>query len=766
MNRNSKAKRTLICALVIAGIILAAFDNANADFVFGEPVNLGPNINSSLHEAGAIISLDDLSMFFSRHVTWNENEEYWLAARATKEGPWETPENYGPWDYSLWNRIDVCPNLTTADGLELYFSDSNDNRPDGYGYLDIWMMERESIDAEWGPAINIGPTINTKDDEWWPVISPDGLELYFCGYSASNVRPGDQGGSDLWMTRRATRNDPWSEPVNLGPAVNSRYGDTRPMLSADGHMLFFDSSRPGGYGSRDLYMTKRKNLSDPWGEAMNLGSTVNSPVYEECAYISPDGSTLYLDCERPGSNGGHDIWQVSVEPIADFDGDGIVGLEDISILIDNWGKDEPSVDIGPMPWGDGVVDVSDMEVLVSHWGQQVGTDDPKLVARWKLDETEGTLAFDDIGNNDGTLYGEPLWQPVGGRLDGALQFDGIDDYMETDFVHDPSKGSFSVRAWIKGGAPGQVIISQADTSTETPVGTVIHHGSVWLGTDPIHGRLMTGLMQKYFPTLESESVITDSQWHLVSLVYDFSTLKRHLYADGVEVAKDTDGVGGVSSYTGLYIGVGPALEEGTFWSGLIDDVRITDPAKRNEPTVKQDSTGFEIYADQNTPDMFVSNSISQGELNCYDQIDPMEGSYCIYCTGLAQYNSIGFDFWPDRDLTRLVQEGYSLEFWVRSDSPGSKFDVRFLDTKTDDPADHPWRMRKTIDEKNATWDGQWQFVRIPLRDFTEHGSWDNNTWFGPQGRFDWAAIDGFQIVTEHHDFKDKQFWFDDIRITE
>ena len=75
-------------------------------------------------------------------------------------------------------------------------------------------------------------------------------------------------------------------------------------------------------------------------------------------------------------------------------------------------------------------------------------------------------------------------------------------------------------------------------------------------------------------------------------------------------------------------------------------------------------------------------------------------------------------------------------------------------------------MRKTINENLATWDGQWHHVRIPLRDFTEHGSWDDGSWFDPQGHFDWAALDEFQIVTEHHDFESIQFWFDDIRITE
>jgi hypothetical protein len=78
--------------------------------------------------------------------------------------------------------------------------------------------------------------------------------------------------------------------------------------------------------------------------------------------------------------------------------------------------------------------------------------------------------------------------------------------------------------------------------------------------------------------LESEAVITDDQWHHVGLVYDLDMYHRHLFVDGVEVAKDTSIVGGASSTSGLYIGAGKALEEGSFFSGLIDDVRIYNVA--------------------------------------------------------------------------------------------------------------------------------------------------------------------------------------------
>jgi endoglucanase len=106
---------------------------------------------------------------------------------------------------------------------------------------------------------------------------------------------------------------------------------------------------------------------------------------------------------------------------------------------------------------------------------------------------------------------------------------------------------------------------------------------------------------------------------------------------------------------------------------------------------------------------------------------------------------------------------YQLEFWVMGNLPGVKFDVRFIDTKTGD-TDHPWRMGKTIDNSFAAWDGVWHKVTIPLSQLEEKGSWDNG-WFNPEGKFNWKAIDRFEIVAEHQSLIGGNFHFDDVKIT-
>ena len=193
-------------------------------------------------------------------------------------------------------------------------------------------------------------------------------------------------------------------------------------------------------------------------------------------------------------------------------------------------------------------------------GQVAEVDDPTLIAHWALDETEGIVAHDISGDNDANVVGDPVWQPNGGILDGALELDGIDDYINTEFVLNPAEGPFSAFAWIKGGTSGQVVLSQMG-------------GSNWFLADPSEGNLMTELKSpgRVGKPLRSQTVITDDSWHRIGLVWNGS--KRTLYVDDIVSAEDTQN-GLESSDSGLYIGCGKSMETGTFWSGLIDDVRI------------------------------------------------------------------------------------------------------------------------------------------------------------------------------------------------
>jgi len=252
-------------------------------------------------------------------------------------------------------------------------------------------------------------------------------------------------------------------------------------------------------------------------------------------------------------------------PSPDLNGDFVVNIEDLALLVEHWGQNDPTCDIAPPPFGDGIVNDLDLERLMSYWNQVL--DDPTLIAHWALDEAEGAVAYDSAGVNDASIIGEPVWQPDGGLVDGALQLDGVGDYVITGAVANPADGPISVLAWIKGGAPGQVVLSQIG-------------GVNWLRTDPLEGNLMTELTspdRRFGGPMLSQTNVTDGEWYRIGLVWDGSY--RHLYVDGVEVAKDATALSGLEgSGGGLYLGVGSTLAPGSFFSGLIDDVRIYNRA--------------------------------------------------------------------------------------------------------------------------------------------------------------------------------------------
>ena len=536
----------------VAAIVLGG-GSARADFTFGQPVNLGPNINSSSVEIDPSISADGLELFFeSRRSGGHGLADIYVSRRASKDDPWGPCMNIGaPVNTANWEQ---SPSIS-ADGLSLYFSPWTGV----YGSDYLAVTTRASVSDPWGPPVNLGATVDSSADTWAPSISADGLVVFFV-----SGRAGGLGGDDLWFTSRATKNDPWGSPVNLGATVNSSLEECFPDISADSRMLFFSDHmggpwRPGGYGGQDIWMATRATTAQPWKEPMNLGPVINSSYWDFSPNISGDGSTLYFGSDRPSGIGSADLWQAPIIPVVDLNGDGIVDLKDFSKLAQYWGQSESSVDMGPTPLGDGIVDTQDLTVLAEHWLEEFG-----LLAHWTLDEAGGDVAHDSIQKLDGTLHGGPTWQPTGGKVRGALELDGADDYVSTPFILDPAAGAFSIFAWVKGGAPAQVVISQT-------------RGANRLSASPAEGKLMTELMAagRFGTPLFSEAVIIDGEWHRVALTWDGST--RTLFVDNVEVAKDTQ-ASLAGSQGGLYIGTGKGLEPGSFWSGLIDDVRIYDRA--------------------------------------------------------------------------------------------------------------------------------------------------------------------------------------------
>jgi len=551
-NRKTKWNlRTTLTAIAI--LLVMGIGNAKADFIFGTPTNLGPKVNSSKDDPSPSISADGLELYFESQRSGSYGSmDIWVTTRANIDDEWGEATNLGSTINSSGWEGGPC---IFPDGLTLYFVNERDG---------IVVTRRATRSDNWGSPVALGPPINPipPNDSVFMAISFDGLELYIGGYIVP--RPGGFGRSDLWMSTRSDVSDVWDPPLNLGPTVNSSYHDRFPSISADGLTLFFNSNRPGGQGSQDIWVTTRVTKDDDWGTPVNLGPIVNSSYLDEGPCISADGRTLYFNSTRPGAstyrNDRWDLWQTRIEPVVDFNGDGIVDVKDVVILTDHWGENYSLCDIGPTPLGDGIVDVQDLEVLTKY----IEPIDRTLIAHWTLDESEGATALDSAGGNLGYVMGDPVWQPDTGQVDGAIQLDGVDDVIVAGPPLNPADGPLSVLAWVKGGAPGQSIISEPS-------------GPDWLSLDPLTGHLMTELTSggRSATPLQSQAVITDGNWHRIGFVWDGSS--RIIYVDGVAVAQDTqDALENTGN--GFYIGTGKDMAAGTFFWGLIDDVRIYNRA--------------------------------------------------------------------------------------------------------------------------------------------------------------------------------------------
>jgi Tol biopolymer transport system component len=197
--------------------------------------------------------------------------------------------------------LDSQPSIS-ADGLSLFFSSEHSG---GYGNSDIWIARRETKNDVWTIVENVGPSINTSYRDSGPDISADGLTLFF-----SSDRPGGSGESDIWVATRTNKSDPWGTPVNLGSIVNSSSYDAYPSVSADGLTLFLQSNRPGGNGRHDIWMTIRQTKDDSWTKPVNLGSTINSSAIDGDPSISPDNLVLLFTSLRPGGYGISDMYMV------------------------------------------------------------------------------------------------------------------------------------------------------------------------------------------------------------------------------------------------------------------------------------------------------------------------------------------------------------------------------------------------------------------------------------------------------------------------
>jgi Tol biopolymer transport system component len=167
--------------------------------------------------------------------------------------------------------------------------------------------------SAWSTPVNLGLPLNSASNDQGAFVSKDALSLYFV-----STRPGGFGGQDIYVSQRTSVDDPWGQPQNVGPTINSSGNEASPTLSTNGHRLYFHCSRPGGFGGTDLYASRRRDKRDDfgWQPPQNLGGRVNGSGNERGLTLFEDDetgtATIYFDSDRSGGLGGVDIYATTL----------------------------------------------------------------------------------------------------------------------------------------------------------------------------------------------------------------------------------------------------------------------------------------------------------------------------------------------------------------------------------------------------------------------------------------------------------------------
>ncbi|OYY12022.1 MAG: flagellar motor protein MotB, partial [Sphingobacteriia bacterium 35-36-14] len=173
----------------------------------------------------------------------------------------------------------------------------------GYDNFDLYIAY--ATPQGWSDPENLGPAINTEFWESAPTLSPDKRTLYF-----SSSRPGGFGGRDLYYSERLP-NGKWTPAKNMGPQINTPGDDQAPFIHADNQTLYFTSDGHPGYGGTDLFILRKNNLGQ-WGIPENLGYPINTIENEGSLAVSADGLTAYYASDRAEGKGELDLYRFAL----------------------------------------------------------------------------------------------------------------------------------------------------------------------------------------------------------------------------------------------------------------------------------------------------------------------------------------------------------------------------------------------------------------------------------------------------------------------
>ena len=247
------------------------------------------------YEFGSVFSPQADEFFFAVRVDEEWNAEIWFSKYNAQK--WSTPARFG-----LDPRFSYNDSFVSADGQRLYFMSTRPIQDDGkVKDSDLWYVQKSN--DGWTKPINLGAPVNCERNEFYITMTDSGT-IYF---STNRHTAADDWDYDIYYS--TLKNQHYSEPVRLDSMINSSRFDVDAFVAPDESYLIFSSSRPGGFGSGDLYISFKTETG--WSKAQNMGKTINTEAREFCPCVTRDGKYLFY------SSGG-DIYWVSAEILQKF----------------------------------------------------------------------------------------------------------------------------------------------------------------------------------------------------------------------------------------------------------------------------------------------------------------------------------------------------------------------------------------------------------------------------------------------------------------
>jgi outer membrane protein OmpA-like peptidoglycan-associated protein/tetratricopeptide (TPR) repeat protein len=264
--------------------------------------NLGPNINTQYHEYGVTINADATYMMFTSRRPGNvgnlidpATNDYYEDIYYSEyiDGEWKLALNIGePINDKKHNASIGLSN----DGMELIIFKGSERT-----LGDLYMTEKYS--GEYEMANPLSKYVNSKYHESSASISPDRRKLYFV-----SDRPGGYGGRDIYVSEWDSRKGEFGPAINIGPTINTEYNEEGVYIHPDGKTLYFSSQGHDTMGDYDIFMSTWDGTS--WTIPLNLGFPVNSPDIDVFFLVSADKRYGYFTSEKEGGYGLRDIYRI------------------------------------------------------------------------------------------------------------------------------------------------------------------------------------------------------------------------------------------------------------------------------------------------------------------------------------------------------------------------------------------------------------------------------------------------------------------------